>query len=296
MDDLYYLVGTPPYPRLTIPPMPSALVIINLAAPFRTSGPRWRRGRPLTPAFVSPACEPDDMPDDHPDARWGVVANVVEERLYGTEGEIRSGTKHFSPGTKVHYVSAYWGMGGEQVTVLGLARGSRRWITIDLDVRVLENWRAKVIYEPAVLRRLADSEELDQEKAESIAAALSFESSERRVRLVERAPYEVAATADEAERSGTAVLRAPTRGATGVPGRTGFVLYDGAAPVAGATLWTYEGVRPGSWAWVWVARDRHDALADLIVRVQRHASETDLFFLLTLVHELRLARERAGEG
>jgi hypothetical protein len=27
VDDLCYLAGTPPYPRLTIPPMPSALVI-----------------------------------------------------------------------------------------------------------------------------------------------------------------------------------------------------------------------------------------------------------------------------
>jgi hypothetical protein len=35
VEDLYYLAGTPPYPRLTVPPMPSALVIINLAAPFR---------------------------------------------------------------------------------------------------------------------------------------------------------------------------------------------------------------------------------------------------------------------
>lgn len=39
VDDLYYLAGTPPYLRLTIPPMPSALVIINLADPFRVTHP-----------------------------------------------------------------------------------------------------------------------------------------------------------------------------------------------------------------------------------------------------------------
>jgi AraC-like DNA-binding protein len=39
VDDLYYLAGTPPYPRLTIPPMPSALMIINLAGPFRVTHP-----------------------------------------------------------------------------------------------------------------------------------------------------------------------------------------------------------------------------------------------------------------
>jgi AraC-like DNA-binding protein len=35
IDDLYYLGGAPPYSRLTLPPMPSAVLIVNLAAPFR---------------------------------------------------------------------------------------------------------------------------------------------------------------------------------------------------------------------------------------------------------------------
>jgi AraC-like DNA-binding protein len=35
IDDLYYLDGAPPYPRLTLPPMPSAVLIANLGAPFR---------------------------------------------------------------------------------------------------------------------------------------------------------------------------------------------------------------------------------------------------------------------
>jgi AraC-like DNA-binding protein len=35
LDDLYYLEGTPPYALLTLPPAPSALLVINLGAPFR---------------------------------------------------------------------------------------------------------------------------------------------------------------------------------------------------------------------------------------------------------------------
>ena len=35
LDDLYYLAGAPPYARLTLPPMPAALLIVNLGAPFR---------------------------------------------------------------------------------------------------------------------------------------------------------------------------------------------------------------------------------------------------------------------
>jgi AraC-like DNA-binding protein len=34
IDDIYYLEGDPPYPWLTLPPMPSAVLIVNLGAPF----------------------------------------------------------------------------------------------------------------------------------------------------------------------------------------------------------------------------------------------------------------------
>ena len=35
IDDLYYLEGASPYARLTLPPAPAALLIVNLGAPFR---------------------------------------------------------------------------------------------------------------------------------------------------------------------------------------------------------------------------------------------------------------------
>jgi AraC-like DNA-binding protein len=35
IDDLYFLEGAPPYPWLTLTPMPSAVLIVNLGAPFR---------------------------------------------------------------------------------------------------------------------------------------------------------------------------------------------------------------------------------------------------------------------
>ena len=38
IDDLYYLEGASPYARLTLPPMPAALLIVNLGAPFRIRG------------------------------------------------------------------------------------------------------------------------------------------------------------------------------------------------------------------------------------------------------------------
>lgn len=38
IDDLYHLEGAPPYPRLMLPPMPGAFLIVNLGAPFRIRG------------------------------------------------------------------------------------------------------------------------------------------------------------------------------------------------------------------------------------------------------------------
>ena len=37
IDDVYYLEGVPPYPKLRLPPMPSAVLILNLGAPFHIS-------------------------------------------------------------------------------------------------------------------------------------------------------------------------------------------------------------------------------------------------------------------
>ncbi|MET8862269.1 helix-turn-helix domain-containing protein [Nonomuraea sp. NPDC004580] len=48
IDDLYYLAGAPPYPRLILPPMPSAVLIINLGDPFRIGTADYGDGCVLT--------------------------------------------------------------------------------------------------------------------------------------------------------------------------------------------------------------------------------------------------------
>ncbi|MQA01222.1 MAG: helix-turn-helix domain-containing protein [Streptosporangiales bacterium] len=52
IDDPYYLEGAPPYPRLTLPPMPSAVLILNLGAPFRIR----RAGTDIEPAEYADGC------------------------------------------------------------------------------------------------------------------------------------------------------------------------------------------------------------------------------------------------
>jgi hypothetical protein len=87
---------------------------------------------------------------------WCLVGNVVEAHAFGEAKEVRRGSRHFTPGTKVYCLPPQWGDGYEKVVAVGLARGSRRWVTVVMPRRLITNWRAKVVYKPAVLRRLRE--------------------------------------------------------------------------------------------------------------------------------------------
>lgn len=97
-----------------------------------------------------------DLSDPGPvqETDWCLVGNIVAEHPFGEEKELRRGSKHFTPGTKVYCLPPQWGDGYEKAIVVGLGRGSRRFITVVLPTRLIANWRAKVVYKPAVLRRL----------------------------------------------------------------------------------------------------------------------------------------------
>lgn len=89
---------------------------------------------------------------------WSLVANVVAERAYGSGGsEVRAGTKVFRPNAKVYVVNGYPGTGMEVVTAIGRGRGrSPRLVRADMPTKHLTNWRVRLVYSPAVLRRITD--------------------------------------------------------------------------------------------------------------------------------------------
>lgn len=85
---------------------------------------------------------------------WTVVANIVNERTFGPNGaEIKIGTKHFKPGTKVYIID--WHSGArEWIIVVGMARKSRKFIRITIRVNWVENLRVKLAYNPAVIEEI----------------------------------------------------------------------------------------------------------------------------------------------
>ena len=83
-----------------------------------------------------------------------MVANIVSERPYGPGGqEVKIGTKHFRPGTKVYIIDWFPGM-CEDIIVIGLARKPKRYIDVVIKVDWIENLRMKLCYDPSVLRKI----------------------------------------------------------------------------------------------------------------------------------------------
>jgi len=77
IDDLYYLEGAPPYARLTLPPMPAALLIVNLGAPFRI-----RAGTDVETAEYADGC---------------VITMPTRAYEFGYPPQTRSVGVHFKP-------------------------------------------------------------------------------------------------------------------------------------------------------------------------------------------------------
>ena len=93
-------------------------------------------------------------------SQWCLVGNIVEQRKYGEGGnEMRPGTKHFSGGTKVYCLPAQWGDGYAQIVVVGKHRGSRNLVTMIVSSDWITNWRAQVVYKPAVVKQLTKAVE-----------------------------------------------------------------------------------------------------------------------------------------
>ena len=97
---------------------------------------------------------------DSDGTQWCLVGNIVDERRCGEGGaETRRGTRHFSPGTKIFCLPAQWGDGYDQIVVIGRHRGSKHFVTMIISSDWVTNWRAKIVYDLAVLERLATIEQ-----------------------------------------------------------------------------------------------------------------------------------------
>ena len=112
-----------------------------------------------------------------------LAGNIVDEHTYGKDNQIVHGTKHFSPGTKVYCYYVTGGDGFQRFYACGKLRGRRSYITVVMDSKYIENFRATVVYSPSLIRKLLH----DGVWFESIQDARMFaEMLNRRNRLQEK--------------------------------------------------------------------------------------------------------------
>ena len=95
------------------------------------------------------------LPAGQPERVWCLVGNIVGQHKYGQVGEIRRGSRQFTAGTKVYCLPPQWGDNHDKCVAVGIARKSRRWITVVMPTDLIENWRAELVYHPQAWRRLA---------------------------------------------------------------------------------------------------------------------------------------------
>jgi hypothetical protein len=92
-----------------------------------------------------------------PSSQWCLVGNIKETRPFGPGGkEDKTGTQHFSSGTKVYCLPAQWGDGYEKVKVVGKHRGSSRMVKMVVRSAWITNWRAQVVYSSSILKLLTE--------------------------------------------------------------------------------------------------------------------------------------------
>ena len=88
---------------------------------------------------------------------WCLIGNAVEEREYGEEKELKSGTKHFRPGAKLYCFPPLWGDGYEKIKVIGLPRKSKKKITVVIKSDLVTNWRKQKVYDQYIIDAMIEN-------------------------------------------------------------------------------------------------------------------------------------------
>ena len=86
---------------------------------------------------------------------WCLVADVAEQPPYGPgRTDWQGGLPLFAPGTRVHVVDGYAGLGYQTVTVVGSTGPRPGYATVAVATEHLTNWRVKLVSSPDVLEQL----------------------------------------------------------------------------------------------------------------------------------------------
>jgi hypothetical protein len=87
---------------------------------------------------------------------WCIVGNIVDKHHFGELKEIRRGTKHFSPGTKVYCIPEYGSTAHDRMRVIGKPRTSNSMINVIIETSRIKNFRLQKVYSPTLFDKITD--------------------------------------------------------------------------------------------------------------------------------------------
>jgi hypothetical protein len=93
---------------------------------------------------------------DDNEFRYVLVGNIIDKHYFGVEKEIRRGTKHFGPGTKVYLLPKFGGNGYMEMHVYGMHRKSKRNIVLVIRSYMIKNIRVKKTVAPKIIEKISE--------------------------------------------------------------------------------------------------------------------------------------------
>lgn len=94
------------------------------------------------------------VPPASPDAVWTMIANMRGGLRGGADpNRLYTGTRLFSPGTRLYLGEVYWGM-ADSAHVVGRAKDTKKLVNCVVKLALLEKARPKRVYSPSTIHLL----------------------------------------------------------------------------------------------------------------------------------------------
>lgn len=156
-------VSAPPRKLVETPPKWTIFCSVDYA--LDTEGRWWilsRRMGQFSPLpeggnsveFLQKLAEEIERGYDYPEWAWCVVGTIVSSHRIGERKIEVRGSKHFVAGQKVYIVDGYFGLGAERCTVIGVPKYSNRYICVDMETDLIEDFAVEKVTDDIVLRAI----------------------------------------------------------------------------------------------------------------------------------------------
>lgn len=174
LDRLFYLcpkeriaqrlsISVPPKSMVAVPPDWGMFCSVDYA--LDTNGRWWALSRregqfSLLPTGANPADFLQNLAReikhgyDYPDWAWCATGTIVQRHRIGERKVEVSGTRYFKAGQKDYVVDGYFGQGAEHCTIIGKPKHSDRYICVDMETDLIENFAVERVIEDIILRAI----------------------------------------------------------------------------------------------------------------------------------------------